>query len=648
MILEQSLIDPNFIGKDGFRWFVGQIPAGNSVSNGRCKVRIFGYHPADDQIKDKDLPWAHILVPPSFGSGAGYCGTNINVQSGTYVFGFFIDGEDAQQPVIVGAFYDDPRFFNVDSKDTYNKVLKAGTSSFKPFSNPPPRNSWVNPIDYTEDSSPKRAQIPGTVEVSTTSTVSIGSSITNTSETVKVPSTCESGKKKFNAIQEALLNFIKVLNTVQRVGDVYINPTLNVISDISSQAQQVAEIIGDILIGIVRGIGNSIIEEIYERLTTFFGTPGTPPVVKLAKHSATETVIDSILCAIEKILTKIVQFVFDFLMNIVEDVIAMPVCAVESLIGEMVGGLANAIDESIGPLLEQVTSLIGGTFGTAMSYLGKALSLAKTALSFLTCEETECYEGYNYRINEGWVENSDPNFERILGYAKASKLRSLTAGVSTSVSSWLGSVGIGENDSPYGIEGGSCNANIIECGLPTINIFGGGGSGATASGIVDAVGQIMGYVVTSGGSNYSTPPFISIESGCVGSGGAVAQAYINSSGQVDRIIPINVGKNYGGSSGLSGSVQDVIVDKTGIGYTNGDTITIPGTTALITPNLDPDGRIISVNIIDPGSSINTYPELQINTDTGYGAILKPSLKFDSVGITSVGIAKTTIVYCSEI
>jgi hypothetical protein len=649
MILEQSLIDPHFIGRDGFRWFIGQIPAGNSVSEGRCKVRIFGYHPGDAQIKDKDLPWAHILVPPSFGSGAGYCGTNINVQPGTYVFGFFIDGDDAQQPVIVGAFYDDPRFFNAKSQDTYNKVLNAGTSSFNPFYGVPPRNSWVTESDTSKGTnSSKRTDVKGSVGVGSTSVSSVGKKKTTNNVIIDVPTSCTSGKKKFNKMQRALIKLIEFLNTLQVINDVYINPALNTIANIGEEVKKVAQIIGDIIIGTMRGIAKRIVDEIYEKLTGFFGTPGIPPAVKLTTRTAVEKVIDGILCAFEKILNRVIKFVFDFLMRIVNDIISFPVCAVESLVGELVGAVSNAIDEAIGPLLSQITSLIGGTIGTVMSYVGQALSIAKSALAFLSCEEISCYEGYDYQANKGWIPNSDPNFQRALGFAKASSISNLTSGISTAASSWLGSVGVGENSSPYGLEGGSCNANVIICGLPNVTIFGGGGSGATASAIVDAASQVMGYLITPQGSGYTDLPFISIDSGgCSDAGGAIGQAVINDSGQVTSIIPIQTGSGYGGQSDYTGSVNYVYIENTGIGYTSGDTITVGDSGAVLTPSLDPSGRIISIRVDDPGSGITQYPEVEINTQSGYGAVLKPVLSFTPVGIASVGVAKTTIVYCSE-
>ena len=51
--MEESLLRTNFLGRDGFIWWVGQIPpvdAWLEQANGegwgnRYKVRIMGYHP---------------------------------------------------------------------------------------------------------------------------------------------------------------------------------------------------------------------------------------------------------------------------------------------------------------------------------------------------------------------------------------------------------------------------------------------------------------------------------------------------------------------------------------------------------------------------------------------------------------------------
>ena len=77
-MIENSLIQSNFIGRDGFRWWVGQVAPedaqGSQINGGgwgdRVKVSILGYHPENDiELKNEELPWAHVLKSPEAGSG---------------------------------------------------------------------------------------------------------------------------------------------------------------------------------------------------------------------------------------------------------------------------------------------------------------------------------------------------------------------------------------------------------------------------------------------------------------------------------------------------------------------------------------------------------------------------------------------------
>ena len=113
-MFDSRLSPINFIGEDGFHWFIGQVAPAKSWKNEatkygyRAKVRIFGRHPASAEVKDDDLPWAQFLVPPNFGSGNNFGGASFAVQGGEHVVGFFADGEEMQQPIVIGSFFAGP------------------------------------------------------------------------------------------------------------------------------------------------------------------------------------------------------------------------------------------------------------------------------------------------------------------------------------------------------------------------------------------------------------------------------------------------------------------------------------------------------------------------------------------------------------
>ena len=116
-MIDESLLKSNFLGRDGFVWWIGRVAhpdywkAINTVMDQsgekgqRCKVRIIGYHPFDNTLKEEDLPWAQVMMDPISGSGQGGQGQVLSLQGGETCVGFFMDGEEAQQPVIMGLLH---------------------------------------------------------------------------------------------------------------------------------------------------------------------------------------------------------------------------------------------------------------------------------------------------------------------------------------------------------------------------------------------------------------------------------------------------------------------------------------------------------------------------------------------------------------
>ena len=94
----------NFMGKDGFQWFVGVVEdRADPKKLGRVRVRCLGYHTENlDKLPTDDLPWAHPMNPITSATVSGIGQTPLGVVEGTWVVGFFTDGRDAQQPMIMG------------------------------------------------------------------------------------------------------------------------------------------------------------------------------------------------------------------------------------------------------------------------------------------------------------------------------------------------------------------------------------------------------------------------------------------------------------------------------------------------------------------------------------------------------------------
>ena len=114
-----ALFNSGFLGAS-FIWWMGQIADDSTwrdnVSSSihkskdsipgwgrRYKVRIIGLHDQGEVvIPSSQLPWAQIMYPVTAGGGQANSGQTSNLRQGMMVFGFFLDGQDQQVPVIMG------------------------------------------------------------------------------------------------------------------------------------------------------------------------------------------------------------------------------------------------------------------------------------------------------------------------------------------------------------------------------------------------------------------------------------------------------------------------------------------------------------------------------------------------------------------
>ena len=154
-MLEESLFKTNFIGRDGFRWWIGQIApqscwqdqADGGGWGNRVKVRIMGYHPYSElELPNEDLPWAQVLLGVTDGSGACNRAKTPKIEQADTVLGFFLDGDNAQLPCIIGVF---GRTDAVSYSGPY-------TSPFQPFTGfagPIKKSSAVVPNESNESNS---------------------------------------------------------------------------------------------------------------------------------------------------------------------------------------------------------------------------------------------------------------------------------------------------------------------------------------------------------------------------------------------------------------------------------------------------------------------------------------------------------------
>ncbi len=132
----------NFLGQDGFIWFFGVVEDRNDPQKtGRVRIRCLGYHTEDKvQLPTTDLPWAMPLLPITSSGISGIGQTPLGLVEGSWVFGFFRDADNLQEPIVVGSlpgrpieeagttgFYDPNRIFprHINEPDTNRLAVNA-------------------------------------------------------------------------------------------------------------------------------------------------------------------------------------------------------------------------------------------------------------------------------------------------------------------------------------------------------------------------------------------------------------------------------------------------------------------------------------------------------------------------------------------
>ena len=188
----------------------------------------------------------------------------------------------------------------------------------------------------------------------------------------------------------------------------------------------------------------------------------------------------------------------------------------------------------------------------------------------------------------------------------------------------------------------------LNCSGIKVNLFGGGGSGATGSPILGSIisdtfavqtASLIGINLQSGGSGYTSAPFVEITDTCRNGYGAVARAVVDydpsspTFQQVTDVYIVSSGTNYPviereeGDDGVY-TVDHVVVVDAGQNYTQNDTV-VDDKGNVYDMFLDEQGRIL--NVIPPDPSTNnlepytTLPVMEVISNTGTGALLKAQL-----------------------
>ena len=624
--MENIFVKNHFVGRDGFIWWIGQIPTEDvwkenksgfpQKNNEECpgfaeryKVRIMGYHTAvPSEIEDSELPWATVMYPVTAGGGGRSSYQNANLTQGCWVFGFFMDGEQCQVPVIMGTLgYND-----------YNAVMKnVPDAKFVPFSGYTPKDKMATVGTKEEENEGFVAKISqeGGAENNANITESTGGDSTQVSHSssemkrdgqiqhpVEQPEDCRPVPTA--RIQQITKNLVQEVELLKRAKTerryALVAETSQYDEAIKKKVAEASEQIAGSMKQIMAGVQKNTTEKINDKLKDTYDK--VFPNERQALKKEVESINDAIACQFRNIAGGLMDMLKNFLSDAVNKLVNAASCFIDNMVGAMMGTLANAIENS----LSSIFGALNGLTGMSISFPGgEALGIIQDVLSFLECEQNpDCVQTSEMSLWDGNA--STPS----MGAGDIGKL----AG---GFSNLFGKLPIPELDIPNLPFGdvfghGGCDTGPVKCGPPLLDIFGGRGKGAAGNLIVSRLGEILGADMKSYGTNYDDAAQARVVDPCGIGQGAQIEPVIGPWTDDDGIEHIGVldirvlqpGINYlgqpNGSTGGDGRVW-ARPDDTSITHANGD-LEIPR----------PPGTVISVVpgdtvLMPPGTEITTEP-----------------------------------------
>lgn len=579
-MLDQSLLQSHFIGRDGFRWWIGQIPPvesmGNQLTGGgwgnRFKVRILGYHPySESELPNKDLPWAQALIPTTAGSGAANVCTGVQLQPGDVVLGFFLDGDNAQIPVILSTFG--------RTTSTPSKTWRSPFEAFTGYSSLIPKNSALTPSPNSnaESNEPKETsnRTPQNISDKQAREVSskIGEKIVSLNFAIgeKTPLANTVKNTQIDKITSTVNNLIRKIEKFQGNIERIRSEINNVVDKVVTLTNDLVGTLFDSMINKLTPLLKMGLDALYKFVySTVFAATGNPVVSHLAGVAAQKAMTgpvkaleESFSCVIGNVMNTLKGFVSKILDSTLSNVKKFVSCAAEQFSGSLLNSIVGVIENlMLGPLktVQKILKFVTGfDLGNILREGVGALSGA--VVGFACNQSTKSFKGM---VNE-WT---------------------ISGGSSGSVSSLVNSMADTYNsvkDTVNIIKSGADINSVKKCftgelkraNPPKVKIFGADGKNAKASPIFGNVVQtndgqttasIIGIEITDPGSEYTFPPFVEIVDDNDQGYGAIARATINSEGQVESIYIVCEGENYTVGDIQDYSIIDVYIEDGGSGY----------------------------------------------------------------------------------
>ncbi|MFL2865557.1 MAG: hypothetical protein ACJZ8Y_10115 [Pirellulaceae bacterium] len=398
----------DFLGRDGYTWWVGEVESNEDPSQlGRVKVRVIGWYTGEGEqeaytnvIKTEDLPWATVLLPTDKPQTKN-AGSTSELQPGSMVLGFFLDGDEGQMPCVLGAF----RGFKDQTDPEARTVVADAESARKQATKTPGQDDMAgnkrmdgNPFVKVQSTTPGSAT--GTLEetrggISTAEQILPGNAVTNP---IKPPVSGQSvadgvggpGGEGFETDVERMLTELGEMAATSASGP---GGFVSLATGSKLAGDKVREHLGKICNFLAGGI-SGILAPLKELLAKIIAEV-INALVKIISKFIPLGVINAILSLVQEIFAifcmetpmwlGLVQSAISDTVNFANKMASFAVDKVAKVIDQAIGGAVKEVTgrilEGITKAMDRVKSVAGDVISavqTAKQAAGAARSLGKT------------------------------------------------------------------------------------------------------------------------------------------------------------------------------------------------------------------------------------------------------------------------------
>ena len=422
-MLEQGLLKKQFVGRDGFFWWLGQVVDSAKWKDNspalpiadlpgmkrRVKVRIMGYHTADvGALKDDDLPWAYCMMPVTAGGNMGGMSQSVNFSGGEWVFGFFLDGEEGQQPVVMGVL-------DKSSQLTFPKEIPAaGFQAFSGFTNGLvesqnniKEDGAPGESDATQPSVPVKSsgvKVKPTLATEGAQLESVRQDIPdhgtkaahenakNTGE-VKPAQGCADDNPQAG-IKLALTRLQKQMAFLEEQQGIFLDPLAQKLGDIQGEVERANQNVNAYVKDIMDKVRAVAITETAKKMAEV--SIKLPIDAMGGFKDELDNVLEGLGCLFENVIGGLNETLNSLLDDVKDKVTGVLDCIVNDVIGGVLDaalGAVNSVMNSLTGIMDSIGGIdgLGGLMGAIQVPLIEAQDFISSLKQLFTCqEETEC------------------------------------------------------------------------------------------------------------------------------------------------------------------------------------------------------------------------------------------------------------------